>query len=331
MNTDVRRLWWRKMMIAAVLLVLGGMMNAAWAQTYTYKVVDADGNEVAIATSTSSTLGLPAEIKAVSCRYRFYSTKGEAQAMSASNEISTLPGSDATIYVGYRYSMRIFPNADNGQYWYIPQGNGEQYNGLGYDTGTGKFIKGDITTSSGDEYKWQFGGNPFKATLRWKSDPTKYLHYDADNGFELSTTPSYFMILVSTNNSNHYYFRLNDEVNETKNYINRNPSGSNLNLTLSASSPSNFGLFKGDGYMPYFSLYDTYGNFIARRADTGWTGDTYTNKPSTQFSGRNSNFDQLANRFVTREQDAFYATNPQSDPNAVLLERIPHSSDPVCT
>jgi len=329
MKTDVRRLWWRKMMIAAVLLVLGGMMNAAWAQTYTYKVVDADGNEVAIATSTSSTLGLPAEIKAVSCRYRFYSTKGEAQAMSASNEISTLPGSDATIYVGYRYSMRIFPNADNGQYWYIPQGNGEQYNGLGYDTGTGKFIKGDITTSSGDEYKWQFGGNPFKATLRWKSDPTKYLHYDADNGFELSTTPSYFMILVSTNNSNHYYFRLNDEVNETKNYINRNPSGSNLNLTLSASSPSNFGLFKGDSYMPYFSLYDTYGNFIARRADTGWRGDTYSNNPNTHFSGRNNYFDQLANRFETREQSAFYATNPQTDPNAVLLERIPHSSDPV--
>ena len=29
MNTDVRRLWWRKMMIAAVLLVLGGMVNEA--------------------------------------------------------------------------------------------------------------------------------------------------------------------------------------------------------------------------------------------------------------------------------------------------------------
>ena len=178
-------------------------------------------------------------------------------------------------------------------------------------------------STDNDNYRWQFGGNPYKATLKWKGDTDKYLHYNGSN-FELSTTPSYFMILYNPHSPNNYAFRLNDEVNTTISYLDRD--GSKTPLIYKGTYGSTFGLHKGANYEPWYDVYDSYGNLVVNRHNNGgWNQNTYTTKPVESNMGNPLGNEQ--SRWV--KDLKVYATNPGTDPNAVVLERTPCAPDRI--
>ena len=154
----------RKLATVILLFVLSSAFNVVLAYTYTYKVIDSNGSQVAEAASSSGTLGVPDVIKAVGCVFRYYDTAAHAQAMGDDGEMTSLPESDATIYVGYRYSMRIFPNPSNGNYVRLSQRGQQNWNMINYDTATSSF-----SANNSNLQKWQFDGNPYKLTIKNES------------------------------------------------------------------------------------------------------------------------------------------------------------------
>ena len=280
MNTTIRdnkkTNFARAFLLLLLLLVAG--VNGAWAYNYTYNVVNSNGSIVAMATTTNATLEVPREIKAVGCAFRFYDTAAHAQTMGDEGEISTLPDEDAIIYVGYRYSMRIFPNSTNGQWAKITQQDNSQYNALGNDTEL-NISAGDMSPSASstmDNYFWQFNGDPYRATLKNKLTE-KYIYVDTSNSnaVVMSNTPSYFMIVHPSDNTD-YNFRWNDTPSTTERYLNRTNGTSSNALTIpNSTSASRFGFYGTESRGLWWNIYDSYGNMVLSRYDGNYSADEY--------------------------------------------------------
>ena len=318
-----------KAMLLMLLFLVGGMVSEAWAQTYTYKVIDSSGTEVASATSTSSTLGVPDVIKAVGCVFRYYDTAAHAQAMGNDGEMTSLPESDATIYVGYRYSMRIFPNPSNGNYVRLSQRGQQNWNMINYDTANGSF-----SANNSNSQKWQFDGNPYKLTI--KNEDGYYIKVNSNSTVTATTKQSEatrFIILVSSGNGDNpqydFTFRINDDWCTLASYLNglylkRNDGKSTGALTTdtsvnSGSDVCRFGIRDYSGYRIWFNVYDSYGNFVFSRADNNYSGDEYrfvngnTNDVISGTTALNLTSQWSTSRTVTvnnPQDDGFYPVPP---------------------
>lgn len=130
----------RALWVFLVLAILGS--NQTWASTYTYIVVDSNGNEVIRGNSTSSgTPNAPDNIKSPWCDLTYW------DAATGGNTIATLPGSDANVYVRYttkaaytdyfngtmRFKLKVndvyrYASPDNQKIWNSPtEGSSSEY------------------------------------------------------------------------------------------------------------------------------------------------------------------------------------------------------------
>lgn len=309
--------------VVALLLVVGGWMSGVWAQTYTYKVIDEDGTEVASATSTSSTLAVPDEIKAANCVFRFYDSEADAQNMTSTGERTTLPTGDATIYVGFRCDMRVFPTSTNGKsVYFVQQNNYQHWNDLKYNTGTDDF---SAQNNNGDT--WQFvGDSPYDVKI---TNGTYYIKVNSGDeivhGTNDASQASHFVILHSSWNTSEYNYAF--RLVGTSLYLRRiNATTTEALKTTSTSGTqdTSFGMYSSSSAIsPRYNIYDSYGNFVFSRYDNkdDWKLKEFRNF-SSKYTQRTSNFNVTLENWISEMN--FYVSVPDNA-NAVPVKNVPQN------
>jgi len=321
--------WGRRSLVQWALLLFlilflgGGVMSEAWAQTYTYNVVDESGNIVATAMSTSSTLGLPTEIKAANCVFRFYDSQTDAQNMTSTGERTTLPTGDATIYVGFRCDMRVFPTSSNGKsVYFVQQNNYLHWNDLKYNTGTN-----DFSAKNNDGDTWQFvGDSPYDVKI---TNGTYYIKIDSGDetvhGTNDASQASHFVILHSSWNTSeyNYAFRLVGSSLYLKR-INNTATQALKTTSTSGTQDTSFGMYSSNSDIsPRYNIYDSYGNFVFSRYDgnANWKLREFRNF-SSNFAQRTSNFNVSLENWISEMN--FYVSVPDNA-NAVPVNNVPQN------
>ena len=177
MNTDVRRLWWRKMMIAAVLLVLGGAGARMHAVDYKFVIINNKG-KAAFNYTCSNITTLQVDLKAKSIfaeNFRFYT--------SEANAISDAGGSPGTLGTDY------FAEGTT-----IGSGTGD-YTGTFYVRYDAKSIR--VGNNSSTKYLIR---------CRNRSGEWWYIYFDKDDSKLKMTT----LLEGETDNINKYFWQFND-------------------------------------------------------------------------------------------------------------------------
>ena len=217
-----------KAMLVTLLFLGGGMVNDAWAATYTYHIVDGSGKDIITATSTSGTLVAPDEINSPWCDLTYW------DAATGGTQLNAVPGSDADIYVRYtvktayeRYfnGTTCFEMNVNGSVIWAQRPNVKAYNSRSNTR--------DVIDTEYYKY-WRMEGDPYSFRLYnarkgegVNPGPLSLLS-DLDSGtsdLEFSTSDGVYsdmMVLYHTTsaNPNNFAFRF---VNTTKEiYLNSN-------------------------------------------------------------------------------------------------------------